>query len=222
MMDRIIVLIIYSQLLFGTVPDHIIHLRDLISHIQPVNNEYISKRQNIEWGEKEYSARVVCSGLFKEVLVHSFGLSEREINKIFHEKWPETDDIANAIDQNNKLFQRITYDEIQIGDVILIDYKSDGKIPTGHIMFVNEKPRQIKTKENGEMEWIVEVIDSTHSPHGKKDTRAKEPISAGVGIGEIVLFTNDNSITGYKWSTSKRSKRIDATNHKIVLFRISI
>ena len=220
MKNVIITLIVYSQLLYGTVPGHIVDLRNLISHIKPERNEYVSKNQSIIWDEQEYGARVVCSGLFKEVLLHSFGLSEMEIMNIFHEKWPEADDVAKAV--NNEFFQVIKFNKIGIGDVILIDYKSGGKIPTGHIMFVNEKPRQIKTRENGETEWIVEIIDSTKSPHGRKDTRAKEPASTGVGIGEIVLFTADNSITGYKWSTNKSSRRVDMSNHGILLFRISI
>jgi len=222
MKNVLITLIVYSQLLYGTVPAHIADLRNLISNINPVHNEYMSGNQHIEWGEKDYRARVVCSGLFKEILVHSFGLSEGKIKKIFKEKWPETDDIAAAVRHNNKIFQIITFDEIEIGDVVLIDYNSDGKIPTGHIMFVNEKPRQVKAGENGETESIVGIIDSTRSPHGRNDTRAKKPASTGVGIGEIVLFTADNSITGYKWSTNKSSRRIDVSNHEILLFRISV
>jgi hypothetical protein len=89
-------------------------------------------------------------------------------------------------------------------------------------MFINEKPVKIKTKENGETEWLVEVIDSTRTPHGRKDSRAKEPGATGVGIGAIVLITQDNLVTGYKWSPDKRSKKNDASNHKIILFRIAM
>jgi hypothetical protein len=71
---------------------------------------------------------------------------------------------------------------------------------TGHVMVVDGTPQAGPTAG----EWVVQVIDSTESPHGRSDTRA--PSGEGIGAGPIVLMADaTDAPTGYHWSTLSSS-----------------
>jgi hypothetical protein len=73
---------------------------------------------------------------------------------------------------------------------------------TGHVMIVAAPPTQ---REDGG--WLVAVLDSSASPHGKDDTRKKHH-ATGVGRGTMVLETNARGApVAYRWSPLHVSHR---------------
>ena len=73
---------------------------------------------------------------------------------------------------------------------------------TGHVMIVAAPPTQ--RKDGG---WLVAVLDSSASPHGKDDTRKKSR-ATGVGRGTMVLETNAaGAPVAYRWSPLHVSHR---------------
>jgi hypothetical protein len=83
---------------------------------------------------------------------------------------------------------------------------------TGHVMVVAGPPRALSPSE-----WVVTVVDSSASAHGRNDTRATARAN-GLGRGSIVLVTDASGApSAYRWSEAERS-RTHATH--IVLARI--
>lgn len=73
---------------------------------------------------------------------------------------------------------------------------------TGHVMIVAASPTQ---REDGG--WLVAVLDSSGSPHGKDDTRKKRR-ATGMGRGTMVLETNASGApVAYRWSPLHVSRR---------------
>jgi hypothetical protein len=72
---------------------------------------------------------------------------------------------------------------------------------TGHVMIVNRAPAP--GARDGEL--AVEVIDSSHSGHGRADARIKAHRN-GLGVGSIVLLVDSSGHpTGYRWSLAAHS-----------------
>lgn len=71
---------------------------------------------------------------------------------------------------------------------------------TGHVMVVAGPPRA----SGGA--WVVPVIDSSASPHGRGDSR-KAAHATGIGKGTVVLDVNPaGRPVGYRWSEWKKSR----------------
>jgi hypothetical protein len=74
---------------------------------------------------------------------------------------------------------------------------------TGHVVIAAAAPRPGARAD----ERIVRVIDSSHSGHGKADTRG-----SGLGTGEMVLQVDARGAPiGYRWSTWKHSRLLHTT-----------
>jgi hypothetical protein len=72
---------------------------------------------------------------------------------------------------------------------------------TGHVMIVEHSP--MPSARPGE--YVVSVMDSSHSGHGARDARIREHRN-GLGVGAIVLLVDASGRpTGYRWSTAERS-----------------
>lgn len=69
---------------------------------------------------------------------------------------------------------------------------------TGHMAIVLESPIEVSKDR-----WKVRVSDSSKQIHDN-DSRAEY----GVGSGEIILITDNDSITGYIWSSSVKKNKI--------------
>lgn len=80
----------------------------------------------------------------------------------------------------------ITVGDLRPGDIIAWKRPPDStSTNTGHVMLVRSAPHRSSERPN---EWLVEVIDSTATPHAA-DTRP--PGSTGLGAGVIGLLTDD-------------------------------
>ncbi|MGC4017752.1 MAG: hypothetical protein QM755_25020 [Luteolibacter sp.] len=98
--------------------------------------------------------------------------------------------------------------ELRPGDVISWDHKTATAV--GHAVVVAGKP-----SNQGDGVWIVEVYDSTGSPH-QEDSRAgdarAQPLEdggarSGLGHGVIALVADETSgaLTGYRWSPKAKT-----------------
>lgn len=72
---------------------------------------------------------------------------------------------------------------------------------TGHVMIAASAPRP-SARPN---ELVVDVIDSSHSGHGRADARIRDHEN-GIGTGSIILLVDDaGKPIGYRWSLSRIS-----------------
>jgi hypothetical protein len=72
---------------------------------------------------------------------------------------------------------------------------------TGHVMIVARAP--VAGTRAGEL--VVEVIDSSHSGHGRTDERIRDHRN-GIGSGPLVLLVDASGhATGYRWSLAAHS-----------------
>lgn len=177
-------------------PAHVLALRDLLARTVPEHNRYGGGAATIDWRTGE--VRVVCSSLLVLTLQHCYGCSDAEITAWFAERRPEAADIHAGLATGRSPFIRVArVDALLPGDVISFDYRSGGKLPTGHIMTVDAAPRALAAGR-----WAVAVLDASSSPHGAGDTRPAD--GEGLGRGTIALFAGaDGAPTGYAWTAGK-------------------
>jgi hypothetical protein len=99
-------------------------------------------------------------------------------------------------------------DQLQPGDVIAWLEPADVvSRNTGHVMIVETAPHPASRAN----ELVVGVIDSSHSQHGKSDTRHAGHHN-GLGRGEIEIAVDANGApTGFRWSTAAHSKVHETT-----------
>jgi hypothetical protein len=95
------------------------------------------------------------------------------------------------------------------GDIIALQYadRSEHDDNTGHVMLITSVPRSrrpSKIIEPGTLQYEVEVIDCSKSPHGKSDSRFMPDGGeySGLGRGLFRLYTDEQgNIVAYSWST---------------------
>lgn len=180
-------------------PAHILALRELLGRTAPERNHYGGGTSAIDWQTGE--VRAVCSSLLVLALQRSYGCSDAEIAAWFSERRPEAADIQAGLVAGRSPFAVVArIDALLPGDVIAIDYRSSGRIPTGHIMTVDAAPRELEAGR-----WAVTVIDASASPHGAGDTRPAG--GQGLGRGTIALYAGpDGAPTGYGWTAGKATR----------------
>ena len=93
--------------------------------------------------------------------------------------------------------------ELVPGDVIAwLEPPAKHTRNTGHVMVVDQAP----TPGDRTGEYVVSVIDSSHSGHGAGDARVRDHRN-GLGTGSIVLLGDDvGRPAGYRWSLAARSR----------------
>ena len=98
------------------------------------------------------------------------------------------------------------------GDVVAWEHKT--KTSSGHAVVIGGAPQPLPGPD-GSWSWLVEVYDSTSSPHGDdsrpKDQRAQVLEStgrrSGLGHGVMVFMTDPASgvLTGVRWSPKAKA-----------------
>jgi hypothetical protein len=92
--------------------------------------------------------------------------------------------------------------ELVPGDVIAwLEPPAKHSRNTGHVMIVESAPAP--GAHTGE--YVVSVMDSSHSGHGARDARIRDHRN-GLGVGSIVLLVDDGGRPiGYRWSLAAHS-----------------
>ncbi|QVL34135.1 C40 family peptidase [Telmatocola sphagniphila] len=167
-----------------------------------------------------------CSGLINHLLMHTYSYTEDDLKNWTGSRRPTARRYHDLIDlgqsKNWKKIEKL--ENLKPGDLIAIKYL-DAKEGdnTGHVMLVDAKPKLLNTPAEtiagAAKQWEVPVIDSTMSPHGKKDSRYdKNEKHTGVGQGTFRILTDDQgTIVGYTWSLDS-SKTIYKQNVHHMLF----
>lgn len=193
-------------------PPHLRALRELLGRTAPERNHYGGGAAAIDWQTGE--VRAVCSSLLVLTLQHCYGRTDAEIAGWFSERRPEAAEIHASLGAGRSPFRLIAHiDDLLPGDVVAIDYRSGGKIPTGHIMVVDAAPRRLEAGR-----WAVPVIDASGHPHGAGDSRPAG--GEGLGRGSIALLADPaGAPSAYAWTTADTATRYPVSERPILLAR---
>lgn len=206
----------------------------LVDNTLPGNTSY-TNTDIVTWagqhGATIYQSFTDCSGLLTALLRQTYDLTDNEFKSWLGTKDPRASTYYSAT-INERGFNRITnINNVQSGDVISAYYLeniTDTTKPSGHVMLVGSSPVLTTSKSplvSGTQQWLVEVIDSTSSPHYKLDTRyisATNSYRQGLGRGTIRLYTDTNGvIVGYAWSTATGTTYYDDTTHPVAVGRLN-
>lgn len=230
-------------------PAHLITARALLAAITPERNLYSASPSRIVWpGDDREPAvnRSVCSSFGALLLKKEYGLDDRALTELFGEAAPEADEWFAAV-RDSERFERIAVVEsFRPGDFLVIDYRSEKAIPTGHVMLVDQAPRRVAEHDatrplpwprpDGRggspvdwesrvlVEWHVTIIDSSRSPHGEGDTRrGANPDGGdddGLGRGDLRLLADEKGrVIGYTWSATRQSRLWTAAERPVIAGR---
>lgn len=196
----------------------------LLEKITPQTTNYRHTTGPVVWGpfndQPQYLSITDCSGFVTALLKQSYGLSEMQFTSIIGVKRPYARTYYAAI-LNQRSFIRITsIFDVFVGDFIAIRYPNSVKGQnTGHIMLINDLPKQMDNQRNLRT-YAVRIVDQSGT-HGSDDTRSAQKYS-GLGSGDFRIYTNDQGIpTGYSWSTSSTSRYISVEERPLVFGRFT-
>ena len=209
---------------------HLAWADELITHLQPENNEYASNPSYINWAGVDsattYENRTQCSTFLTNLLKRAYGWDNAYFKSWFGSTSPSAAQYHDQI-QASKGFSAITgVQNIEEGDVIAIKYPS-GLSSTGHVMIVKTIPQEITALApiiENTRQFTVEIYDSSQSGHGAYDTRKLLDGSwdSGAGVGTFRLYANEltGEIVGYTWSTYSNSVYYPQTERHLVIGRL--
>lgn len=183
------------------------------------------------WGpydnQKYYLSITDCSGFVNALLKRSYNLTNNDFSTWFRTARPYASTYYKMINEQRGFIKFDNIHNVQLGDFIVFKFppgtsKGDD---TGHIVLVNQKPVRIVPTmpyEQNLLQWRVNIIDQTGSPHGPYDTRYHSG-KTGLGSGDIRIYTDAlGKIAGYSWSLNPNSKYVDHEYHPILVGRVNI
>lgn len=194
--------------------------REFLAGLNPQKNAY-QYNGSIHWkGDRglfsEYTdneANVDCSGFVGAILQKANSRAYDAVAKRTRWKqYPKAANFYEAISQGWGFIPRPTVYSVEAGDVFALRHEANTP-DTGHVMFVDAKPVQVKAREPivaGTTQWDVLVIDSVAVPHGKNDTRYFDGEKhSGVGRGATRLYVNANGeVIGYVFNPQGRDLKL--------------
>ncbi len=214
-------------------PKHLGVAETLVENLQNAKlNVYGGGKRHIDWEPEKCSARTVCCSFVTLLFQHTYGWSNDDFNGWMQSTNPEADAYHDAVVAENG-FKRIKkVNHLEPGDILAVKYTDghvsrNGVVDTGHVMLVANKPHRIK--EHGPLvpdtkQFIVEVIDSSASGHGPRDTRHRDDgsFTGGIGRGEFRIYTNaDDEMVGYAWSNGSKSEYESSPSRDLVAGRLT-
>lgn len=224
-------LVILSSASAADLPKHLADVRVLQENVLPENNSYRHRDSVVLWkGYKDatkYMCHTDCSGLVDALLEHSYHLNREDLRHWLGKAHAKAKNYFRAIGEQDR-FEHIRFiRDVRQGDFVAMKFLAwaeDKGHDTGHIMIVNQMPKEIGLRTIAEeklMEWSVEVIDSSHG-HGPTDTRYWDGVyHPGIGKGVAALFTNhEGEIVGYSWTPSEKSIYHDKSDRPLVVGRL--
>ncbi len=211
---------------FANDPSHVLWAADLVSHIQPANNDYGSSPSYIYWagvnGATTYENRTQCGSFLTNLLKQAYGWDNTVFKDWFGSTSPTAAQYHDAIASGNGFTATNLVQNIAVGDVVAIKYPS-GQGSTGHVMLVRGLPEEVAATAPivpGTRQYTVAVYDSSQSGHGADDTRkmADGNWDTGVGAGVFRIYADESSdeIVGYTWSTYSNSVYYSQSDRHLV------
>lgn len=222
---------VFSLLSAADIPRHLADVRVLQENVLPQDNSYRHTDSDVRWkgydGATKYVSHTDCSGLVDALLYHSYHINREEMRIWMGKPHAKAKNYFRVIGEQ-KGFDHIHHiKDVRPGDFVamkFLPWAGDRGHDTGHIMIINELPREMGPRDlKGEnlIEWAVEVIDSSHG-HGKTDTRFRNgKFHPGIGKGHAALYTNrEGIVVGYSWTPKENSVYHDSSDRPLVIGRL--
>jgi hypothetical protein len=200
----------------------------LESHIDAQHTTYRHKDNIVTWGDdgSPYSCYADCSGFINALIGKVNHWTTSDFETYFGHKRMYAYQYFDAISAENH-FKRISnINDIQPGDLIALKYtdRSAHDDNTGHIMLIASTPKThnpSKILEPNTLQYEIQVIDCTTSPHGKTDSRFNPAGEyPGLGEGAFRLYTDEQgNITAYSWSTGNPKAGFDPYANPVIVGR---
>ena len=194
--------------------------------VYPEHNAYGSP-STLSWdGAGELHATTVCGGYAGLLLRNTYATVTTTVLRALtgstspnSKQWNDAIDGAATYSGSAGTFRfvaRGSIDDVARGDLLASEYVTAAGA-TGHTMVVEDTwldaPSVATTIPGVPLaeRWLVQVHDSTSSPHGTSDSRwhadADGTHDQGIGSGYIYLYADQDTgaIIGWTWSTSSSS-----------------
>lgn len=212
---------------------HMFWARIMLSQILKNNaeNKYSHSTGPVFWGpydnQPAYVCITDCSGFINALLIKSYNLKSGWMGR----SRPLASTYYNQIVNNQNDFVNIpNIFDTKVGDFIVFKILpgTSKTNDTGHILLINNTPAQMQNKNPiipNTLQWIVEVIDQTGTPHTKNDTRYRtnDEKVTGLGLGYMRIYTDLNGLLkGYSWSAENGSKYVDQNTHPLAIGRLEL
>jgi hypothetical protein len=217
----------------SSIPAHLAVAQAMVADLQPDQNEYAHKNCFIHWkgsdGATAYANRTDCSEFINLLMEHTYGVTVADFQKWTGHRRPTAATWYDAIKTGQAaaaLSPVARFGDVRPGDIIVIRYPA-GEEDTGHMLIVAANPvarRATAPLVDQTDQFEVQVIDSSKSGHGKTDTRhhADGSFGQGVGRGVFRLYVgSDGRLAGYAWSTFANSQFKPASEHPLLIARLT-
>ncbi|HZX59818.1 MAG TPA: hypothetical protein VFE54_13870 [Mucilaginibacter sp.] len=201
----------------------------LQQNVNPQNTAYQHKDNMVSWGDdgNPLHCYTDCSGFVNALMAKTFNWKESDFKAEWGHKRMFAYHYYDAIVSGNHFRQIKSIRDILPGDLIALQYadRSEHEDNTGHVMLIVSSPRShrpSKLIEPNTLQYEVEVIDCSKSPHGKNDTRFNPDGTeySGLGKGTFRLYTGgQGNITGYSWSIGNPKAGFDPFENPIAIGR---
>jgi len=207
----------------------------LVSSLKGVSdNHYGGGARHIDWDSPSPSVRCVCSSFTTLLLQKAYNLSDGDIEKMGHGKNPMAQDYFDATGPGKAFETAAKFRDIRPGDFLFVKY-TDGHVSrngvedTGHVMLVASAPERAEKRGDAPKNSIVytlQVIDSSASGHGPKDTRHTGPNQYTGGVGEgtvrVAVDPTTDAIIAYSWSDQAKSEYFSPPDRVMVAARFNL
>ena len=187
-------------------PRHLELARELVATVKPENNKYMIRGpEGVRWkGDlftSENSVHTMCTGFVSTVLEKAHNPTVKVIESKTHwKKHLRLDSYWEAFQKGYGLQKVQTIEAAKPGDLFMFWCNDgcrarEGYEAYGHITIIDAISKRKEATPpliENTMQWLVTVIDSADSPHGRQDTRWRpqgEPVT-GVGRGTYRIYTD--------------------------------
>jgi len=212
-------------------PTHLQWAQLLIKNLPLTNTSYRHKESVVTWagwnGASRSESQTDCSGFINAWLEQKYGLTASDFECFFGTKRPLAETYYDAVTSQNKFKQIPLIYDVQPGDFIVIKYPADND-NSRHIMLVAAAPQKYPSSNpeiEGTDQWVITVIESSQTGHGKTDIRWQDngTFHDGLGQGVFRIYTNDaGEPVGYTWSTFAISDYYIQQERPLVIGRLNL
>lgn len=189
-------------------PPHLFWADRLVRELVPRHNSYGGRPTVVEWrgvdGAQITRNRSVCSSFITMLFRRAYGYNTVEIRRWLGRENPQAIDYFQAIASAHRFHRVADVSMIQAGDLLATRHLQPGAATTGHLMLARRRPQSVGACEGPICLYRLEVIDSSRSGHGRRDTRGT---GSGAGIGSIQLQATPRGVlVAYRWSEEASSR----------------
>lgn len=157
------------------VPKHLVDADEFVREVGPMGTLYVRGGGKIIWPfiKGGPMCRTDCSGFLNELLTHSMGYGDADLQAWFGVERPLAKHWYGAMAAARGFDTIMRVERLSPGDFLAVAFPPGGEV-TGHCMLIAAAPQKWTASApvvEGLQQWAVEVIDASKTPHGEGDTR---------------------------------------------------